>query len=519
MQNLHRNAKGDPHRNDIRRQVYEACRDLNLAESIYACDSGVGTGKTTAVMAHLLRVAEARNLRHIFVVLPYTNIINQSVDVYRASLVLPGEDLERVVAAHHHQVDFETKELRQLATLWDCPITVTTAVQFFQTIAAANPSQLRKLHELAGSAVFIDEAHAAIPAWLWRQTWLWLSELAHNWGCHFVLASGSLVRFWEHEDFVKPPAKVPNLLPNTLRTEVNKAEQRRITYSQEPNALSFEALNDFLDDQQAPRVVIVNTVRTAAEIARRLQSKGDVLHLSTALAPVHRDRIIRRIRERLEDPLDRNWTLVATSCVEAGVDLDFRSAVRESAAATSMVQIGGRVNRHGSQSQGDSVVWVVSLDDPHATNNPAMKIPAKVLLNLFETGMVNHLNAPDLCTEALMRELNEESPGNLEAIKKAENQRDFPEVAKSYRVIDDQTVTVLVPPVLELFESGEKLRSIDILRGSVRIRKTSKKLGLRPLAANDELFAWTLDYDPLFLGYMQGVLTASSAEAGEFFNV
>lgn len=520
VQQLHRNAEGDPFRNEIRQRVYEACRDLEPIERLYACDSGVGTGKTTAVMAHLLRVAEARSLRHIFVVLPYTNIINQSVDVYRKSLVLEGENPDAVVAAHHHQVDFESRDLRQLATLWDCPITVTTAVQFFQTIAAANPSQLRKLHELAGSAIFIDEAHAAIPAWLWPQTWLWLSELAHNWGCHFVLASGSLVRFWEHEDFVKPSAKVPNLLPDTLRTEVNKAEQRRITYAREPKALTFEALNNLLSNQETPRVVIVNTVRTAAEVARQLQSKGDVLHLSTALAPMHRDGIIRRIRERLEDPTDRNWTLVATSCVEAGVDLDFRSAVREAASATSMVQIGGRVNRHGLQSQADSVVWVVSLDGVHATRNPAMKIPAKVLLDLFEAGAINHLNAPDLCTEALIRELNEAPPGDLEGIKKAEKQRDFPEVAKRYRVIEDQTVTVLVPPILGLFESGEKLRSIDILRGSVRIRKTAaKKLGLRPLAANDELFAWTLDYDPLFLGYMKGVLTASSAEAGEFFNV
>ena len=52
-----------------------------------ACDSPVGTGKTTAVMAHLLSAACKKNLRRVFVVLPYTNIIDQSVDRYaRASL-------------------------------------------------------------------------------------------------------------------------------------------------------------------------------------------------------------------------------------------------------------------------------------------------------------------------------------------------------------------------------------------------------------------------------------------------
>ena len=101
--------KGDvaPERKQLRQAVYGGCRKLQAADAMYGCDSGVGTGKTTAVMAHLLRVAQQRGLRHIFVVLPYTNIINQSVETYRAALTLEGEDEERAVAAHHHQVDFE----------------------------------------------------------------------------------------------------------------------------------------------------------------------------------------------------------------------------------------------------------------------------------------------------------------------------------------------------------------------------------------------------------------------------
>ena len=52
-----------------------------------------GSGKTTAVMAKLLRTAaEKKTTRHVFVVLPYVNIIKQSVEVYRKALVLDGED-------------------------------------------------------------------------------------------------------------------------------------------------------------------------------------------------------------------------------------------------------------------------------------------------------------------------------------------------------------------------------------------------------------------------------------------
>ena len=73
-------------------------------------------------MGYLLQAAKALRLRHIFVVLPYTNIVKQSVDTYREALVLPGENPEKVVAAHHHQAEFETPDLRYLTTLWDAPI-------------------------------------------------------------------------------------------------------------------------------------------------------------------------------------------------------------------------------------------------------------------------------------------------------------------------------------------------------------------------------------------------------------
>jgi CRISPR-associated endonuclease/helicase Cas3 len=172
-------------------------------------------------MAHLLKTAHQRGLRRIFVVLPFTNIIDQSVDVYRRALVLHGEDPERIVAAHHHRVEFDGPDLRQLTHRWDCPIIVTTAVQFFETLAACKTSRLRKLHQLPGSGIFIDEAHAAIPAALWPQMFRWLTALCHDWKCHLVLGSGSLVRFWQLADFVPPPERpaVAELVPEDLRGE------------------------------------------------------------------------------------------------------------------------------------------------------------------------------------------------------------------------------------------------------------------------------------------------------------
>jgi hypothetical protein len=66
----------------------------------------------------------------------------------RDALCLPGEDPEVVVAAHHHLAEFHSLDSPQLSALWRALIIVTTAVQFFETLAGAATARLRKLHEL-----------------------------------------------------------------------------------------------------------------------------------------------------------------------------------------------------------------------------------------------------------------------------------------------------------------------------------------------------------------------------------
>ena len=494
-------------RNQQRCDIYNACRNADTDPSIQACDSPVGTGKTSAVMAHLLQVAIAKGLRHILVVLPYTNIIKQSVEVYRKALTLQGENPEEIVAEHHHQADFADIQMRQLTTLWKAPITVTTAVQFFETLGSNHPARLRKLQELPGSAVFVDEAHAAIPSWLWPQTWLWIKELAQQWSCYFVLASGSLARFWLNNKFVDSPESIPDLIPENLRKDSSQREFKRITYHSCGKPLSRGELIDFVLSKRGPRLVILNTVQSAAVIAREMQkAKYSVLHLSTALAPVDRDRIVERVSQRLKEKKGNNWTLVATSCVEAGMDFSFNTAFRESCSAASLVQIGGRVNRHASGQT--SEIWDFRVLDPLLNRHPAFDTPRSILSKLFDEKLIQNLSATEAVTEAMRREIMTDYNTKTEIIKERERKCDYPEVAKLCRVIDaDTRIVVIDKDIVEALENWGKVPTLDLLRNSVQLwsRKISS-LSLEPVLGHKELYKWTAPYDADFLGYMEGVL-------------
>lgn len=506
-------------RNELRQRIFDACRGAPLDPAIRACDAPVGSGKTTAVMAYLLRVAQERSLRHIIVVLPYTNIIKQSVDTYRKALVLPGECPEDVVAEHHHQADFGSLELRHLATLWKSPVIVTTAVQFFETLANHDPTRLRKLHELPGSAVFVDETHAAIPSHLWPQMWRWLETWTRDWDGHLVLASGSLPRFWELREYVDPPktpAEVPDLVPEDLRHELEATESRRIIVSPVERPLTTGELIEFVYRQPGPRLVILNTVQSAAVVASAMRKAGyDVVHLSTALAPVHRENIVEAIKERLrrKHSSTHDWTLVATSCVEAGLDFSFRTGLRESCSVSSLIQVGGRVSRQNEYD--DATVWHLRVTGPDLRHHPGFQVSQRVVDAMVEDGSFARLAPAVLSKEAMRRECTEGGRQRAREILELEEKMEYPAVSDCCRVIAADTRLVIIDPdVANRLRDPKHRQHIDkttLLRHSVQIwSHRVRALPVEPLwpgpDLQDGLCVWSAAYDPDFLGYMAGVL-------------
>lgn len=520
------NKDNDGPRNQLRQAIYQACRQADASVPLYACDAPVGSGKTTAVMAHLLKAACDKGLRRVIVVLPFTNIITQAVEVYRKAIVLEGEDPEEIVAEHHHRADYSAPDSRRFAMLWNAPIVVTTAVQFFETLASNMPADLRKLHRLPGSAVFFDEAHAALPAHLWPQAWLWLQELAEQWGCHLVFASGSLSRFWELPDFhpensaqeANPP-KLPELVADSPRNYAQDREKARVAYKAIPTAMGLDELVRRVNShQEGPRLVVVNTVQSAAVVARAMSQRfgcGRVEHLSTALTPADREITLSRVKQRLKRSSDPNWTLVATSCVEAGVDLSFGIGFRERASLMSLIQLGGRVNREHDSDNAE--VWDFQIKPDNLLRlHPKLKTPARVLAGLFDENKV----APEYCKEALRREVRWNNANDAKELLKAESssnsgETDFPKVAELFKVIDAYTVTVVIAPALqEQLRQGRWCGRDALQKHSVQIWGWRiDELSLKEFPKFPGLYGWPLSYDA-FLGYMAGLLPVIEFSTG-----
>lgn len=495
-------------RSSLRRELYQSCRSVEAHSGFSVCGSPVGSGKTTAVMAHLLEQACKRNARRIFVVLPYTSIIRQSVDIYRKALVLPGETPEDVVAELHSRADFEDIETRYLTALWRAPIVVTTAVAFFETLSSHNPAALRRLHELPGSLIFVDEAHSALPLRLLPLAWHWMNVLSDEWSCYWVLASGSLVRYWELQPLSglsMPRPEIAELVRPDLQRELSRYESSRITFRWREKPIGRKELAEWVQEAPGPRLLILNTVQSAAVIAADMAAEfgqTHVEHLSTALTPEDRGNTIDRIRRRLADPDDADWTLVATSCVEAGVNFSFRTGFREISSLLSLLQAAGRVNRHGRNTE--AVMWSFPLqDDSMLPKNPALDVSAAVLRSYFQKRLPI---TPELSTRSMQDELvrDDSCMSAICDFAELEAAQQFRTLAQKFRVIDQKTVLAVPDDSMVSAIAEGRASWQELQRHAVSVRKEKIVLWhLREIA--DGIYQWTLGYDS-FLGYMHGVL-------------
>lgn len=493
-------------RNALRSEMYQACRNADIKSNISSCDSPVGSGKTTAVMAHLLAQAQKRGLRRIFVVLPFTNIIRQSVKTYRTMLTLPGENPEEVVAELHHRADFESEDVRYLTSLWRAPIIVTTAVAFFETLASNSTGTLRRLHELPGSAIFVDESHAALPVNLLPIAWKWMRIISDEWSCYWVLASGSISRFWKIREIAgeSAPLHVPEIVDSTVRSKLSSYENDRITYRCNLSPQSTKVLAEWIASFPGPRLVILNTVQSAAVLADYFAQKygrEKVEHLSTSLTPNDRGSTLDRVRSRLAEPSDSDWTLVATSCMEAGVDFSFRSGFRELCSLSSLLQAGGRVNREGGNNNAE--IWTFCIaEDGMLKLNPGLNQAGTVLKEYFKE---NIPITPKLTTQSIQDEIALYGLNSMHRkLIEYENLQNFPQVERDFKVINSDTrLTVVDADVAKRLRAG-KVNWRELQKVSVQITKY-KLDELRIPRLMDEIYHWNLEYDH-FLGYMAGIV-------------
>lgn len=346
--------------NGLRSEILRHVRSrASMAPGLFTLTVPTGGGKTLASLGFALDHAKAHNLRRIIYAIPFTSIIDQNAAIFRNVL---GDEH---ILEHHASIDeerFSSLEQRDKLRLamedWAAPIIVTTNVQLFESLFACRPSRCRKLHNLAGSVIILDEVQT-LPLHLLRPCLAALDELTKHYGVSIVLCTATQPAF-DKRDFKHGGFELEGreLAPDPAGLA---RQLKRVNISKGHVLDDGQLVEDLRKHQQA--LVIVNSRKHALELYRQAKSAGleGVVHLTTRQYANHRREILQRVRNDLKSSTP--CRLIATSLVEAGVDVDFPRVWRAESGLDSIAQAAGRCNREGLRNWEDSIVTVFKSKD------------------------------------------------------------------------------------------------------------------------------------------------------------
>ncbi len=318
---------------------------------VYLLNMPTGSGKTYVSTAFALKRALLQDKKRIIYVIPYQSITQQVAGQLKKIL---GEEM---VLEHHSSFQYESRDesgelsekWKKASENWDYPIIVTTTAQFFESIYGNKTSKVRKIHNISNSILIFDEIHL-LPRLFLQPCLEAIQILTQRYHCEALFLSATLPDFtqWMGE-FQGKNWNVKDILPDKTLFPLF-------------DTCSFATMHGISQDKflevlskQHKTLVVVNYKKTARLLYQQIQGKK--FHLSTDMTPEHRKETIENIKIALGK--EEKITVISTSLIEAGVDLDFDTAFRELDGLDNLLQAAGRCNREGKKS--DCMTYSFSL--------------------------------------------------------------------------------------------------------------------------------------------------------------
>jgi CRISPR-associated endonuclease/helicase Cas3 len=364
--------------NRKRAEVLRAClAKAELPPGVFSLTVPTGGGKTLSSLAFALHHAVLHGQRRVIYAIPYTSIIEQTAGIFRG--IFGDEN----VIEHHSNVEVdetqETARLRLACENWDAPLVVTTNVQLLESLFANRTSRCRKLHNLVGSVIVLDEAQL-LPVTYLQPVVDTLRLLVKDYGVTLVLCTATQPTLESRTGFDQARAlrgfkagevreivdDVPSLYADLARVRVHlpaDLNAMRTWDDLAPEIARHEAV-----------LAIVGRRADARDLYRQLKTENPdgLWHLSGLMCAEHRSNTIRDIKAALAErqqalsagQVGKPIRVVSTQLVEAGVDIDFPVVYRALAGLDSIAQAAGRCNREGRLERGEVHVFVPPKSPP-----------------------------------------------------------------------------------------------------------------------------------------------------------
>ena len=429
-------------RSIIQEQVYKS---VESNANVYTLNMPTGSGKTLCSIRAALKTAIENKKKRIIYVIPYVSIIEQTAKVFEDIFgdVLP-------VLQHHSNYDFDddknedeneitSEKLKRSCENWDAKLIVTTNIQFFESLYHYKGRRLRKLHNLADSVIIFDEIHM-LPIDYIQPCLRAIGYVTKYLNSTAILMSATMPNYDKFMERYMSGVKIENAVKDTPL--FNVFDKCRYEYIGKCELASLAEKAQEYDNA----LIIVNKRKTARGLYDICSDNK--YHLSTYMTPLHRSEIIAKIKEDIKNGI--NTTVISTSLIEAGVDLDFKAVFREIAGIDNILQSGGRCNREGKMNMGDVFVFETDGGNYQTKKKSDIIIRANITRNLFEE--FENISTDKCIKEYYGRLLNYKEKkieeNTITSIMGNDLRIDgipFRTYAESFNFIDNQVIGIVIP--------------------------------------------------------------------------
>lgn len=434
-------------RNLLQQQVFQkADRD----GEIYLMNMPTGSGKTLASMKFALERALRKGKKRIIYIIPYNSIIDQTAEEFEKLFQGCGEILRHQSTFSYENEEEESMDedyartAKKAAENWDAPLIITTMVQFFQSLYDNKRRKLRKLHNMADSILVFDEAHL-MPVDYLQPCLRGISYLTKYLNSEAVFLTATMPDFPKLIDqYALKGSRIISLVEDTSAfSEFQKCKYEYVGKISEEMLVERACVSP-------SSLIIVNSRKKARNLYRKC--KGKKYHLSTYMTAYDRKRVLSDIRKELrclEDefpdykrvPEERRITIVSTSLIEAGVDLDVYTVFRELNGLDNILQAGGRCNREGKRK--DAEVILFELEGDREGTDERINMVRGILKKYPD------ISCPECIAEyyerlfvfksqAIQKNRITKNCHNIDSIP-------FKTYGENFKLIDSHTVSVVVP--------------------------------------------------------------------------
>lgn len=474
--------------NKFRKMLYchveQKVDEQDLTQRIFTLTAPTGLGKTLTSINFALKMRDKIQRNNGFVpriiyVAPFIAILDQNMKVLQE--VFDTNQQTNILLMHHHLAPinfrkdlkvelFEEQKIEHYSTSqsefliqgWNSEIVVSTFVQFFNSIFGRYTSQLRRLKNLIGSIIILDEVQS-IPFEYWDAVRDALLFLSKKFNITMIMMTATQPLIFTEDEAIEIAPKAVLQIP------------QRVTFH--PMIKDAVKLNEFcmkmnwliMNNPSENILIEVNTIASAVKVYESLQVANKIYFLSSHIIPKYRKPRIDMIKESLDksEPI----VLVSTQVIEAGVDLDFNIAVRDIGPIDSVVQTAGRCNRNGDR-KSPSPFFIYRIVDDNGSE-VAKKVYGKVSIDIANSLLEGASKVEDLVKPYYQSIKKQRSSQKSDDINIAISKLNYDEVEETFKLIDEE---YKAPVFVEFDDDATKIWNIFLDLKNSKERPSRNKI-------------------------------------------